>query len=139
MRMITYSLLAGTAFLFTGIAGTAPARARPNSPAIIQRVRVISVHDGDTCTVAVTTIAKVRLLDCWAPELKEEGGDESRMALEELVLDKDVLLEVPTTNQVGKSMSFGRVLGHLWLEDNTNSVSELLVERGFATKNRKDK
>ena len=32
--------------------------------------KVLDVYDGDTVTVEVRTIARVRLLDCWAPEVR---------------------------------------------------------------------
>jgi len=32
--------------------------------------KITEVYDGDTVTVEVTLTARVRLLDCWAPELE---------------------------------------------------------------------
>ena len=38
---------------------------------------VLDVHDGDTVTVEVKRTLRIRLLDCWAPELRDAGGLEA--------------------------------------------------------------
>ncbi len=102
---------------------------------------ITRVIDGDTVEVAVTRRIRVRLLDCWAPELRRgdplqrAAGEAAKRALQSL-LGADsgrVLLQIPSGEgqQLSEVFSFGRVLGRLFLGDG-REVSQLLVDRGFA-------
>lgn len=104
-------------------------------PQLVLPCRVVSVHDGDTVTVEVTMRANVRLLDCWAPELREPGGQESRREMERIASGKSCLLTVPLGDDIGDSLSLGRVLGRLEIDG--RDVSDQMVRSGFATKKRK--
>ncbi len=85
----------------------------------------------------------MRLLDCWAPEVRTKDSEEKRKGmaaknhLKGLINGEDVLMEVPTKHNgdVGKSISMSRVLGHIYTKAGDN-VSELMIEAGHAT-NRK--
>lgn len=113
--------------------------------------RVVEVHDGDTVTVEVVTRMRVRLIDCWAPEVVKDrrvpaaeqaaakaAGDASRQYLQQMVSrspDRCVLFVPRAGDDIGDSTSLGRVLGHLWLADDPDhSVSERMVAAGHATK-----
>ena len=109
---------------------------RPTSQAWVTDCRVVSVHDGDTLTVEVTKRMNIRLLECWSPELKEEGGQEAKVALERMALGREALLSVPTHNKLGHSFSFGRTLGHLWIGEEKETVSQRLIQSGFATRHK---
>lgn len=82
-------------------------------------VDFIKCHDGDTVTVRFTREFDVRLKDINAPELRDEGGKESRDALTELLKQGELTLFVPA----GKSLSlmdissFTRIVGSLWVGD----------------------
>ena len=105
------------------------------SAAITLPCRVVSVHDGDTCTIELTTRANIRLLDCWAPELSEgESGQRARQRLAELVEGKEGLVTIPVHETLGKSFTFGRLLARLRVDN--RDVSEAMVSEGFATKQR---
>lgn len=103
---------------------------------------VIEVYDGDTVTVRVTKEFRVRLLDCWAAEVRTTDDEEKRRGiaardyLRGLIDGKAVLLEIPTqqNGDVGKSISMSRVLGRLYLDG--ENVSELMVESGHATRDK---
>jgi endonuclease YncB( thermonuclease family) len=101
--------------------------------------RVADVYDGDTITVEITIPARVRLLDCWAPELNEEGGKESRDNLKKLAMGKRALIEVPwdTSRSLGNLFSFDRLLGKVFVDERTESLNEVQVSCGFASKSRK--
>lgn len=76
--------------------------------------RVIKVTDGDT--IRVETDFRdfdfpVRFLDIAAPELKEEGGLESKEWLEEQLLGEEVRVEIEYENRVEK---WGRLLGRIF-------------------------
>lgn len=113
--------------------------------------RVVEVHDGDTVTVEIVTRVRVRLIDCWAPEVTKDrrvpaaeqaaakaAGDASRQHLQQLVSrspDRCILFVPRVGDDIGDSTSMGRVLGHLWLADDLDhSVSERMVAAGHATK-----
>ena len=81
---------------------------------------VEEVHDGDTIKVRWAERDfpfKVRLAKAAAPEVggkkgKETGGDEAQSWLENLVLGKEVTLEIDPSNRVDK---FGRLLAGVTL------------------------
>jgi len=124
---------------------------QPPEPSWTVKGTVVDVHDGDTVTVRVTTDLRVRLLDAWAPEIKADNrlpaskqaaektaGIKSRDALKELALNKPVILQVPTSEDLLKSTTMGRVLGRVWLEGDDESLSEKQVKSGNATREKRE-
>lgn len=104
------------------------------------KARVVDVYDGDTITVEITRRVRVRLLDCWAPEVRTRNAAEkkrgfaSRDHLRRLIKPGDaVTLHVPTYDDVGKAWSFGRVLGRVYRTGATVDVSAEQVAAGHAT------
>ena len=101
------------------------------------------VYDGDTFTATVQVRVRVRLLDCWAPEVRGEDkarGIVSRDALRKMIANGDgkVTIFVPTTERLSDSFSFGRVLGHAWSSDYSKKPLSLrMVEGGFAKETKK--
>lgn len=135
--MIDFKLLANVGLPIVCIAVCAFAEPQKQTqPQLVLPCRVISVHDGDTLTAEVKLRANVRLLDCWAPELREAGGVESRAKLTELTSGKTGLLTIPLGNDLGDSLSFGRVLGRIEIDG--RDVGRAMVESGMA-KERKPK
>lgn len=107
----------------------------PPEPGINTRCTVVDVYDGDTVTVEIKYTVKVRLLDCWAPEVRgeqKEKGLKSRDRLRELILNKKGILSVPAknANSMDDLFTFGRVLGYLWVDG--KNVSNLMVKEGYA-------
>lgn len=112
--------------------------------------KIVEVHDGDTVTVEVTTRLRVRLIDCWAPEVMTDrrvppaeqaaakaAGNASREHLQQMVSrSPSCRLHIPRTgDDIGDMTSMGRVLGKIWLDDDaTRSVSERMVSSGHAMK-----
>lgn len=75
------------------------------------RARVVKVHDGDTITLRWRERDfdfPLRLLNINAPELKEQGGEESQSWLEKRVLGEEVMIKVNPKQRVEK---WGRLLG----------------------------
>ena len=107
---------------------------------IVARAKVDRVVDGDTVDVHLVIPLRVRLLDCWAPEVTGEdkiAGAASKAKLEEMLKPGQLVhLDVPTkeVDALGGVLTFGRVLGNIFLEDQEKSVSELMVEAGMALK-----
>lgn len=97
----------------------------------IYQYKVVSVHDGDTFTLANDD--RVRLLGVDAPELGRCGSEEARVLLESLVLGKFVTLQEEKRDTYGRRMALVYV-GNMMI----NSV---ILEKGFArpdyTKNTK--
>ena len=57
---------------------------------------VTDIYDGDTLWVMVRVPIKVRLLDCWAPEIKGTKGAEHQAALKGIT--KEEVARVTTAN-----------------------------------------
>lgn len=99
------------------------------------------VTDGDTVQVTLERTLKVRLLDCWAPEIRgsqREAGLAAKAFLQRLVQvtgRRQATLFVPTdqAESFDDVMSFGRVLGQIWLAGQQLSIAELMVLSGHAT------
>lgn len=99
--------------------------------------KVVSVHDGDTLTAEVTIRANIRLIDCWAPELSEDGGKESRDRLSRIAIGRTGTLFVPIgpkADNLADLLTFGRVLGHVWIDGQRQNLSELQIERRQAAR-----
>ena len=125
----------------------------PPDPAWTTKAVVTRVIDGDTLEVEIRRTMRVRMLDCWAPESKidprvddsqqdreKKKGLKAKAHLEELAAGKVVIVRVPVdpTGDVAKSITMGRILGHVWVENDSKSLSERQVEGGYATKNKPD-
>jgi endonuclease YncB( thermonuclease family) len=99
---------------------------------------VTRVIDGDTVEVQIVRNIRVRLKDCWAPETRtrdedeKRRGKESRRYLEGLIDGRTVLLRVETDRDVGEMLTFGRVVGEIYL--NREDIGDLMVRSGHATK-----
>ena len=111
---------------------------------------VKEVYDGDTVVVTIQKDFRVRMLDCWAPEIKtrnpeeQKRGEESRDFLKSLVnIDDEVIVEIPMTDRIQDSFTFGRVLAYLWKDidgdGKLDDVSDVMIQKGFATKTKKGK
>lgn len=105
-----------------------------STPCLIDRV-----IDGDTIEVTVTRKLRVRLLDCYAPEVKgaeKPQGVKSSDHLKALALGATGTLFIPTEDarNMGDILTLGRVLGHVWIDGSDLSLSELQVQSGHATK-----
>ena len=114
--------------------------------------QVVNCVDGDTVDVSVTTIVRVRLIDCWCPESKidkrlpeekrqaeKQAGIAAKKHLEELALGKEVVLHVPVNSSELKDvLTMNRVLGTVWLDGAQKSLSEIQVEAGHATKEKRE-
>lgn len=117
------------------LAVIAPAQESRQLPAVELVGTIDRVHDGDYVRMVVEIPVVVRLRDCWAPELDEPGGVESRDHLQGLALGKQAKLRVEYEpgKGLGQVFSFGRVLGHVTLEEGID-LSAAQVAAGHATK-----
>lgn len=98
---------------------------------------IVDVYDGDTLTFEVKKRFKVRLIDCWAPEVRtrdlaeQQRGFASKEHLKSIALDKPGVLFVPAgRTHVGQATSLSRVLGHVWVDG--ESLASQQVEAGHA-------
>ncbi|MEM6692824.1 MAG: hypothetical protein AAF664_25575 [Planctomycetota bacterium] len=102
--------------------------------------RVSRVIDGDTVEVTLTRRVKVRLVDCWAPEVRGDekvAGEESRLFPMKLLPEgQPVKVDIDTNGAHGLSdvMTFDRVLAEMWVEGDDSSISDQMVEAGYATR-----
>ncbi len=93
---------------------------------------VTRVIDGDTVDVEIRRKLRVRLQDCWAPELRNEGGPQSRDHLSRLVGMTPIVLHIPADDdgEIKDVFTFGRIVGELW--KNGVCLNRQMVEDGFA-------
>ncbi len=102
------------------------------------KAKVVKVYDGDTVTVEIKYTLKVRLIDCWAEEIKDKDEEKKKLAIEardylsSLVKDKEVDLEIPINESISNSITLNRFLGRIYVEN--QDVSSIMVEKGFAKK-----
>lgn len=101
------------------------------------KARIIDVYDGDTVTAVVdlgfhiTKQIKIRLKGIDAPELRGDeraAGLVSKARLEELILNKDVLLYTFKDKQE----KYGRWLGDIVVPNITDTVNNILLNEGLA-------
>ena len=114
---------------------------------------VTDVHDGDTITVRVYRDFRVRLRDCWAPELEpieqrrkwailkdmpENSGMASQLHLRNLAEGYQVRLHIVGSpdGDFRDSTSMGRVIGDVYLLKDGTSLAAAQVAAGHATKER---
>lgn len=105
------------------------------------RAEIDRVKDGDTLVVRISKTIDIRLLDCWAEEIrgrkKTKKGLEAKRYLNDLVGDKKVTLYIPAEEggNISKIWTLSRAKGRIWIDgEREKDVSELMVEAGFATK-----
>jgi endonuclease YncB( thermonuclease family) len=103
------------------------------------RCTVVEVYDGDTIVVEWTSRARVRLIDCWAPEIKTRDDEEKRAGiaardhLAKLCEGKDAILFVPVDQgDIGKQTNLSRFLGRVSVDG--KDLSEQMVASGYAKK-----
>lgn len=117
-------------------------QAAPPPLGIGTRVSVLWAVDGDTIEVEVRKVVRVRLLDCWAPELRsgtpaeKNRGELARKFCERTAKGTQGVLFIPTdgARRIGDVWTFDRVLAYYWPDDSEKSLSEIMVESGYATK-----
>ena len=150
LTMIALLLAAGSC-----LTATDPPRAGLTMPC-----EVVEWHDGDTGTVRVTVDIRVRLLDCWAPEVhgrklteaelklskpdqaavisaiaaeKQRGFDSLKSVSQIAPVGSRGQLEIPFTgaDRSDDLFTMGRVLGRVWIDG--KDVSAMQVDSGHAT------
>ena len=106
------------------------------APTPVLRVpcKVVEVVDGDTVTVEITFRARIRLLDCWAPESGTTEGDSATHYVRQVAQDKKGILEVDlsSSRRLDDLFTFGRLLGHIYIDD--KDLSTQIIEAGHAKK-----
>jgi len=123
--------------LILGICCYVSAQQLSPQPQLNLPCKVLSVHDGDTLTASVTIYMKVRLIDCWAPEinkpLQRRKGLKSKAKLQELALGKYGMLTIPLfPDDFGDATSLSRINARLIIDG--KDISAQMVESGHATK-----
>lgn len=113
-------------------------------PQLVIPCEVVEVYDGDTVTVRLTIDVRVRLLDCWAPEVRTTDDVEkaygiySRETLCNLIGGRKCLLTVPLNgaDRLDDVFTFGRLLGRLRDIESGLDASEEMHRMGAAMRGR---
>lgn len=107
---------------------------------ITARAIVDRVVDGDTIELRLMLPVTVRMLNCWAPEIhgsEKPDGLKSKAQLEKMApVGSEVVIHVPTgqADALSGVLTFGRVLGEVYRKGDSESLSELMVAAGMATR-----
>jgi len=112
------------------------------TPGITLSAKFVRVIDGDTVVLSLLDHRlrpHVRLLDTWADERNTSNGRAAKHYAEQ-VLEKaaEIWLHVPepgNLNSLLANLSFDRILGYVFVT-RTETLNEMLVANGFATKDR---
>ena len=109
------------------------------SPQWVVEGKVVEVYDGDTVVVEVRKRLRVRLLDCWAGEVRTRDAHEKSIGLKSRdALRKfeggDCVLRIPGSTAIGKSFSMGRVLGDVFVDDTDLAAWQRRRGYAYATK-----
>ena len=131
MRRFYYTKIILIIFLFIFI--TSPLYALPGSSYV-----VTDVHDGDTVSIKVKSIAgfplkieRVRLIGIDAPELRQEPwGRSSKRHLKKLISESGWVVNVEL--DVEQRDKYGRLLGYLWNRSSGALINERMIEDGYA-------
>lgn len=110
-------------------------------PGITARCVVTNVVDGDTVDVELRIPARVRLLDCWAPESRTKDADEKKLGLaakQNMVVMADgrhgvVFIPTGAAHSVADVLTLDRILGLVWVDGEDDDLSTRQVEQGFAS------
>jgi endonuclease YncB( thermonuclease family) len=126
---------------------------------------VIEWHDGDTGTVRITFDVRVRLIDCWAPEINGRSltaGEKLLPLIERQLIEKKIaaekrrgmdslksvsqfapggskaVLEIPFdgADRSDDLFTMGRLLGRVWIDGRDVSVMQVNAGHATATKQR---
>jgi micrococcal nuclease len=103
----------------------------PAEKSEIKDMTVVNVIDGDTFEyydAGAKTIKTVRLLCVDTPEQGEEGYEQARDFLSELILGERIILE----KDISETDAYGRLLRYVYLE-NGEFVNELIIKNGYGT------
>ena len=101
-------------------------------PSVCFRAKAIRVIDGDTIVCDITRTVNVRLRDIDCPERKTEEGQEAKRFVEKTLLNKDVIVLMPTDRRGDALLdftSFERIVGDIWIDN--NNLKDLLLVEGF--------
>lgn len=94
--------------------------------------RVLSVYDGDTCTILISLgldiykSEKIRLVGLDAPEMDTDEGKAVQAYVEKILKGKQIVLK--TDND--KHEKYGRLLGTIFF--NGENINERLIKEGKA-------
>ena len=123
-------------------------------PGITLDAKVLRILDGDTfeARILIPIVFKVRLIDCWSPEVTLRGnttpeeklrGLEAKAYLEQLIDGQPVRVHVPGRRRLEDMSSFGRVLGRAWITAEgiplPRDISSRMIEAGHATKRKESR
>ena len=101
---------------------------------------VTRVVDGDTLDVELRVNARIRLIDCWAPESRtldlaeKQRGLAAKANLEALTQTESCIVVIPfdSAASVGDVLTLDRILGRVWMDGHDTDLSTQQVVGGFA-------
>ncbi len=121
---------------------TLPSAPLPTEPVaqLVIPCTITEWYDGDTPTVEVTLRIRVRLKDCWAPEVtgrnKAQGLASRDHALQTFPTGSKAMLtvELEGVDRLDGILSFGRVVGKLTVAKVDVATSQVRAGHATATK-----
>ncbi len=136
-QLTRFGHVCGAVSLFCFLVGWLTAADEPRSQISVP-CEVVEVYDGDTMTVRVSMDMRIRLLDCWAPEVKTKDqaekvkGIAAREHLLKLApVGSKAQLTIPLDgDRLDDILTLGRVLGRVSVDG--RDLSEQQVKAGHA-------
>lgn len=104
------------------------------------RARMTKIIDGDTIEVVVQYPVRIRLRNCWAPEIHgidRIAGEKAKDALSMIAPPGTfVTVWIPTdeAKTIGGVMTFDRVLADVWIHDDEETLADHMIAMGHATR-----
>lgn len=103
---------------------------------------VLKVVDGDTIDALIDLgfdimyKSRIRLAGIDTPESRTRDSDEKALGLESKKYLAEALKSskkiVVRTERMNSTEKFGRVLGWIYLDDNSNSINNVMIKDGYA-------
>lgn len=110
-------------------------------PGLTGRAVVTHVVDGDTVDLEIRIDARIRLLDCYAPESRTTDLEEKKKGLaakanmELLCQGETGIVHIPFTHAQSLTdiLTLDRILGKVWMDNSDTDLSTQQVSDGYAS------
>lgn len=110
-------------------------------PGLTAKAKIIHVVDGDTVDLELRIDARIRLLDCYAPESRTTDPEEKKKGLaakanmELLCQGETGIVHIPFTHaqSLADVLTLDRILGKVWMDNSDTDLSSQQVSDGYAS------
>ena len=107
---------------------------------VTARATVKRVIDGDTLIVELSVPVRIRLKDCYAPEVRGADyldGVKSKEYMKSIAKPGTkvrISVDTEAANGPGDLLSFERLLADVWVDETSTSLAQMMIDAGHARK-----